>query len=275
MTTSENSDNPRKIRLPNWINYRQLRLKNGKNGCNPEPTILGHCLIAGSLVILISSGFFTLNWYADKKATEWLGTKEELTTLPSQRLMGTTAEKTRLDEQFKEIQLRIQRHSAVMSYFYKQYYISISMAYALGLVAGICLFFISKVGWKDANKGLINIFIVTSSAALFYRQLPGIFRQDTNMAANRNMYLDYISLKNEVLSYAATGGISGRDPNNTNSFTTINPKIFIYYVDQKLAKLNQIPIDFDITRVTEAPDFRKVNSVPGISVTPEALPKKE
>ncbi|HAZ46872.1 MAG TPA: hypothetical protein DCZ55_21060 [Cyanobacteria bacterium UBA11371] len=275
MTSSENSDTPRKIRLPNSINSQLLRLKTCKNGSNSEPTLLGHFLIAGSLVILISGGFFCLNWYADKKAKEWLGSQEELSALPSQRLVGTAAEKTRLDEQFKEIQLRIQRHSAVMSYFYKQYYISISMTYALGLLAGICLFFISKVGWKDANKGLINVFIITSSAALFYRQLPGIFRQDTNMAANRNLYLDYISLKNEVLSYAATGGIAGRDGNNTNSFTTINPKIFIYYVDQKLAKLNQIPIDFDITRVTETPDFKKVNSVPGISGTPESLPKKE
>lgn len=275
MTSSQNSENPNKIRLSKWINSQQLRLKTCKNGSNPQPTILGHFLIAGSLVILISGGFFCLTWYADKKAKEWLGTKEELTALPSQRLVGTAAEKTRLDEQLKEIQLRIQRHSAVMIYFYKQYYISISMTYVLGLIAGICLFFISKVGWKDANHALMNAFIVTSSAALFYRQMPGIFRQDTNMAANRNLYLDYISLKNEVLSYAATGGIAGRDPNNPDSFTAINPKIFIYYVDQKLNKLNQIPIDFDITRVTENPDFRKINSGITIPTQPEPLPKKQ
>lgn len=274
MTSSENSENPRKRRLPNWINSQQLRLKTCKNGSNPQPTILGHFLIAGSLVTLISGGFFGLTWYADKKAKEWLVTTDE-TALPSQSLAVTAAEKTRLYQQFQEIQLRIQRHSAVMIYFYKQYYISISMTYALGLVAGICLFFISKVGWKDANHGLINIFIVTSSAALFYGQLPGIFKQDTNMAANRNLYLDYIALKNEVLSYAATGGIAGRDPNNPNAFTAISPKIFIYYVDQRLTKLNQIPIDFDITRVTEAPDFRKVNSAINIPAKPEPLPKKQ
>ncbi|MEW6491802.1 MAG: hypothetical protein AB1589_04525 [Cyanobacteriota bacterium] len=258
------------LSVGNWL--QQLWLKTYKPGDKPQPTLFGHVLITSGVLTLILGSFLYLNGFANTKVKDWMVTTE-LQTLPNQSLSATAAEKARLEQQLKEIDSRIKRHADVMTFFYKQYYISISMASALGLVAGICVFFISKVGWKDANNGLINMFIVTSSAALFYGQLPAIFKQDTNLAANRNLYIEYITLKNEVLSYSATRGVMGINPENANSFTPVEPSIFISYVDQKMAKLNQIPIDFDITRVTEVPDFRQINPESGSRRTLPASPK--
>jgi hypothetical protein len=219
---------------------------------NHQPTFLGHLLITSSLLIVISAGFVSLNWYAGNKANEWLGPKEQLTPI-DEKLEATAAEKKRLAEQLNEIEVRINRHSAIMIFFYKRHYTAISLTSVSALVSGICLFFISKVGWEKVNNTLINVFVVTSSAAIFFGDLPGIFKQDENITANRELYLEHISLRNEVRSYIATGGTVGKDPKNPNlyQFTSTEPNRFIHYVDKRLAELNKISIGFDPKGITD------------------------
>lgn len=130
------------------------------------------------------------------------------------------------------------------------------MTSGLAIIAGICLFFISKLGWQNANNALINIFIVTTSAGLLYQQLPVIFKQEINLGANRVLYIKYTELSYELLSYLATKHVKSLAPENPNQLTEVEPKIFIHSIDNKLAELNQIPIEFDATRVI------KLNDVP-------------
>lgn len=248
--------------------FKNLKLtRSSKEGVGVQPSFLGHCLLAGAQLIFISGTFLVLNWVASDKAYHWLKLTE-VSSLPQETniLPLESVERARLEAQFKEIQLRIERHAEVMIYFYKQYFISLSMSSGLALVAGISIFFISRDGWSKANNALINIFIVTSSAALLYNQLPGLFKQDINLEANRELYLSYTSLKDEVLSYMATGGIAGSDPTKPELFSPVDSKQFIHAIDKRLAELNQIPIEFDATQIITAPDFRAIDPQSGNSL---------
>ncbi|MBD1927493.1 hypothetical protein H6F74_14755 [Trichocoleus sp. FACHB-90] len=233
----------------NRSGFRQFFWKTFKGRPNQQPTLLGHFLITSGLLTLIGLGYFSLEWYADKTANNWLSPQKELTPVDNGLKPGAS-DRARLAEQLNEIQSRINRYSAMMVFFYKHYYMSISLTSASALVAGICLFFISKVGWEKANNALINVFIVTSSAVIYFGDLPGIFKHDESSAASRDLYLEHISLRNEVRSYLATGGTIGGDPEKPDAFSPTETSRFIHYVDKKMAELNKIPIAFDATRIT-------------------------
>jgi hypothetical protein len=228
---------------------------------NQQPTILGHFLITSGLLILIGAGYCFLDRYAVKNANKWIDSRVE-SMPPAQNFKATAAEKARLIEQLNQIESRIQRYSAMMVFFYKHYYISISLTSASALVAGICLFFISKVGWKKANNSLINAFVVTSSAVIFFGDLPGIFKQNETSEASRDLYLQHISLRNEVRSYLATGGTIGGNSEQPDAFNVTEANRFIHYVDKKMAELNKIPIGFDATRITGVEDRVEKLTVP-------------
>ena len=230
--------------------FRQFFGKTFKGRSNQQPTLLGHFLISSGLLALIGVGYFSLNWYGGKQAKEWLGPQEEFTAV-GETLNATPTEKMRLAEQLNQVELRINRYSAMMVFFYKHYYISISLTSASALVAGICLFFISKKGWQDANNALINVFIITSGAVIFFGDLPGIFRHNDNSAASRDSYLQHISLRNQVRSYLATGATVGEDPEKPNEFSRPETSRFILYVDQKLSELHKIPLGFDPTGIKD------------------------
>jgi hypothetical protein len=236
-----------------------------ENTC--QPTLLGHCLITGGLLSLVGSSFLGLNWYASTKADDWFQKVERLTP-PSQNAVQEPAAQVRLKEQLDEIQQRIDRHAKVMIYFYKQYFVSLSMTSGLALFAAICVFFISRDGWEKAHNGLINAFIVTSSAALLYGHIPGLFRQEINLKANRDLYLSYVSLGDEVLSYLATGGNVVTDTNQAEQFIKIEPAQFIHDLDRQLADLNKVPIEFDATQAIKVPDFRQIDPQSGAPILP-------
>jgi hypothetical protein len=236
-----------------------------------QPNLLAHCLITGGTLVLILITFVGLRGFANVKANEWLkapAIKQEV-LVPEQGATQLTPVQTRLQGQLTEIESRIERHTAVMIYFYQQYFISLSLASGLGLIAAFCLFFISRDGWQKANNALINVFMVTSSAALLYNQLPALFKQDINLSANRDLYLQYAALQNKVLSYQATGGTTGINLDRPDEFVdNVKPSLFIHEVDRKLAQLNQIPIEFDAAQIIKIPDFREIDSQTGLPVRP-------
>ena len=250
--------NNQMLNLP-WKNWKDFLSRASENGESRQPNMAGHLLITCGTVIAISLVFSWFNWFADNQEKEWFVQQEtKPLTLQTQTLKGTPVAKVRLSEQFEEIQLRIKSHSAVMVFFYKQYYISGSMSLTLGLFAALCGFLISRDGWQKANNGLINAFLVTSTFVFFYNQLPLIFKQDSNIAGNKTLYLDYISLRNEILSYAATNKTISQDAEKNGQFTEVEVDQFIHQLDKRMAELNQVAIDFDLKRVTDLPDFYRV-----------------
>ncbi len=254
---------------------------------NKQPSFFGHLLITSSLLVLIVASNLSHNWYADQQAKKWLHSTEKLTTSngenknldasdpekarleeltisneENKNLDASDPEKARLAEQLNDIQSRLDRYSAMMIFFYKHYYTSIGITSASALVAGICLFFISKVGWDKVNNSLINVFVVTSSAVIFFGDLPGTFKYKENSEASRDLYLEHISLRNEVHSYLATGGTLSDNVENPNLYKRTEANLFIHYVDQKLASLNKIPLGFDTTGINDFKDNAERLSIP-------------
>lgn len=127
---------------------------------------------------------------------------------------------------------------------------------------GICLFFISKVGWERVNNSLINVFVVTSSSVIFFGDLPGTFKYKENSEASRDLYLEHISLRNEIRSYLATGGTVRNNTESSDVYKRTESHLFIHYVDQKLASLNKIPLGFDTTGINDFKDNAERLSIP-------------
>lgn len=247
-----------------------------KNKKSRQPNLVGHLLITSSLAISIFIFWSLLSWFAGNKAKEWL-VQPTIKPEPifTEKFQAKPAVKERLNQQFDEIQSRIKSHSDVMIYFYKQSYVCGSMSLALAITSALCIFFISRDGWEKANNGLINAFLVTTSAAFVYNQIPVIFKQENNITGNRTLYLEYVALRNEFLSYAATGGTIGGDTKQPSVFNAIDTNQFIHQIDRRLAELNQIAIDFDLSRVADVPDFQPGNlrAAPSQPKTTIAVPK--
>ena len=234
-----------------------------------KPNFLGHSLLVITSGILIGTTFLVINLYAINLSKKWMnGVKNEYaskfsveTTKLSEQIhesIKITNGRERLEQQFKEIQIRISRHKELMLYFYRQHFISISMTSGLALIAGVSLIFITKEGISNANPALINIFITTTSAGLLYQRLPGIFRQELNREANRSLFLKYSDLGNTILSYAATSKIRDHTQITSKSFSTqLDTDKFIHFIDRELNRLNQLPIEFDPTKVIKITDLQE------------------
>jgi hypothetical protein len=186
-------------------------------------------------------------WFAGTKEAEWLGTENQLQPEVIQatveQLPATSAEQTRLIAQFQEIETRATRHARIMGFFYKQYYISLSMVVGAAVVASMCLFFISKSGWEKANNAVINVFIFSAAVILLYGNLIFVFKQDENLRGNQELYLSYVALREEVLSYWATRRTS-------MSEEPLEATQFILYLDNRLQSLNRIQLGFDSPQIS-------------------------
>lgn len=234
-----------------------------------QPTLLGHSLITGSLLVTNLVACVILSGFASQKATEWLALqsaqpaqKPEL----DQTVIQAPLLKKRLLNQVTEIEARQDRHAKVMTYFYKQYFISLSMASGSALAAILFAFFISRDGWEKANNGLINAFFVTFSAATLYTQIPGLFSQKVNLEQNRELYISYTNLQNQVVSYMAIGSVIDSE---TKQLVGIEPGLFIYQIDQQLVDLNQLPINFDATQSIKPPELPQLD----LPTSPAAPPQ--
>jgi len=229
-----------------------------------QPTLLGHSLITTSLLLVNLVLFSGLTYFAERQAAEWAQLE-----LPAVRPAAVSASRlqARLIDQLDEVRIRRSRHKTMMLFFYKQYFVMLSMASGTALVATLLAFFISRDGWEKANNGLINAFLVTSGAAILYTQIPVLFQQELNLKTNGGKYLAYDALEKDILSYlaisaAANSATKGNETKLTN---------FILKVDQQLAVLNQISLDFDATQAIKIPDLQQLGMpklLPSLSSPP-------
>lgn len=156
--------------------------------------------------------------------------------------VGATAqERDRLRSQLDLARKRADHHLTVAVYFFSNYYMAILQAFVMGALAAISLFFITKVGYAHANAYVITLFMTATALATIYGSFPAVFRQEDNVAENKALYLRYIALQNQMLSYAATGvgGEAGKVP----------AAEYIIRVDKELNQLNNIAIGFDASKL--------------------------
>jgi hypothetical protein len=232
-------------RTPKWLAWAIVEKED-----RYQPTLLGHIALSSSLISIVIIGYCIMFAISSSWEKEWIGTPEGLTSeqleATTTRLASTPTERTRLIAQFQEIETLATRHAKIMGFFYKQYYISLAMMGTSAAVAVISLFFISKVGWERASNAVINIFIVATGVVIFYGNMSLVFQQRNNLEASQKIYLSYSNLRNEVLSYWATG--------ETIADERATPAKFIHYVDRQLSSISLIQLGFDPNSI---PDFSK------------------
>jgi hypothetical protein len=154
----------------------------------------------------------------------------------------TEAEQKRLDAQLRTIQDRVKHHGTVMAYFYVSYFESILLVMSAGLVVAITLFFIAQAGWNGTNSYVRAVFIVASAVAAFYGLFPPVFQQQKNIADNKELFLQYKTLESEVDSYSLTlTTLTGEQK---------SPREFINHVDAEMAKMGNIALGFDISKIS-------------------------
>jgi hypothetical protein len=157
---------------------------------------------------------------------------------------ASDADKARLAGQFEELKSRVHHHLDLFIKFYSYYFSTVVMVGVLASVAAICLLFITSKGWNPANPYAKTIFLVATASATYCAAFPSIFQQQQNIDDNKRLYLEYVTLGNEMCSYAATGeNVDEKEQ---------SPNQFIHYTDGRLKALDTIVVGFDVSKM---PDF--------------------
>ncbi len=230
--------------IPKWLSWAISKEK----GC--QPTIAGHIALSSSLIALAFFWWLIIFIFGSLWEKEWGYIPEKINVekleLAAPILQAKPSEKNRLLEQLKQIEILSEKHAKIMGFFYKQYYISLSMMVSCAAIAALSLFFISKSGWERVNNAIINVFIVASGVLIFYGNISLAFQQKDNLEASQTIYINYLSLRNEYLSYLATG--------ETISSNKLTPDEFIHYIDKQMNNVSFIRLGFDPKSI---PDLSK------------------
>jgi len=207
-------------------------------------------VLVGAMLLatyLIATSVFR---FANAKAARWSRCLQPFlhvtpNDLPQFRstLQLDEGEKQRLQAQYTEIHGRMKHHLEIMAEFLANYYLAINMVSILGAVSGICLFYIGSKGWTNSSIYVVTIGVYSTVAAAYYLSFVTVFKQQENISDNRILYLQYVALGNELLSYCATG-TSDVTPAET-------PAAFIRRVDKRTALINNIAIGFDYNKIVD------------------------
>lgn len=179
----------------------------------------------------------------------------------------TETETARIKAQLGIIRDRAKHHGNVMAYFYVNYFVSIVMVMTAGLLVAVTLFFIAQQGWTGTNSYVRTVFIVASAYMAFYGLFSPVFQQQKNIADNKELFLHYKSLENEVESYPVTLLTLQGEPKS--------PKEFINHVDEELDRLGDIALGFDISKVSYEQAFEagpRATPSPSVTTPPGQTP---
>jgi ABC-type transport system involved in cytochrome bd biosynthesis fused ATPase/permease subunit len=147
----------------------------------------------------------------------------------------------RLNKQRLYMDKRKRSHFKVMKYFYVRYYVATQMFSILGVLSAGILIWIGKEGYANADHLLMAVFLLLSSTSAYFGTFPAVFKMQENITKNRDLYAEYESLENELISYAITG--------ENVKMQKKSPNEFIHYVDQRMGELNRVFVEFDYTKV--------------------------
>jgi hypothetical protein len=208
------------------------------------------------MVVVTPAGASFTYWHGSSIAQRW--TKELQPTIqlidskaphfcaiPGQQPGNASA---RLEQDYREIRSRMAHHLEVLEYFYANYFRAIVMGSILGAVSGVCLFYIANKGWTTANNYVVVVFVFTTVMAAYYLSYVTVFREQENISDNKVLYLQYVALGNEILTYCATG--STDDPE-------MKIDKYVRQIDMRMATANNIAIGFDYTKIA---DYKQILS---------------
>jgi hypothetical protein len=178
-------------------------------------------------------------------------------------------QKARLAAQELKVKGLTRHHASVMAFFAQAYYSAICVLLFGGAVLAIAMFFIATKGWASTNQYVKTIFVVMTVIIAFFGLWPPVFQQDKNLSDNKALFLEYQTLRNEIRSYPVTGTNVKNERKEPNDFIT--------YVDSELARLGNVAIGFDYTKITYKGAFESSRSnapTPTPTPTPKPQPTK-
>jgi hypothetical protein len=226
---------------------------------NQKLTFAGHVILTSSLLLFTSITYFCVLYLSTFWEGEWL--HKEIETPPpvkqielfnKQTLNLEDRQQIRLVEQLNAINDLKARHCRIMSFFYKQYFSFLSIGGTAALVSLLCIFFISKEGWKATNNALINLGVTSFGITLFALNTTQIFQQSENLKTSQNLYNDYVGLRNDLLSAIANKELIKSD----KTVIKLDDKNgeyaqLIQDTDARMKLLNLVRLGFDPTPISD------------------------
>jgi hypothetical protein len=236
-------------------------------------TFSGHVALTSGLLVLTGVTYIFGLYLSTFWEGEWL--RKEIETPPlvkqtelfnKQTLNPEDRQQLRLVEQLNTVNDLRARHCRIMSFFYKQYFCWLSIGGTAAMVSLLCIFFISKEGWKETNNALINVGVTSFGITLFALNTTQVFQQSENLKTSQNLYIGYVGLEHDLRSAIATKELIKSDKTvikldtKNGDYTQL-----IQDVDAQMKVLNLIRLGFDPTPIS---DLRtRLDSTIGISTS--------
>lgn len=238
-----------------------IKLLTRRNIIDPDRklTFVGHVALTSSILVFTIIAYIFGLCLSTFWEGEWL--RKEIETPPpvkqvelfnKQTLNPEDRQQLRLVEQLNTINDLKARHCRIMSFFYKQYFCWLSLGGTAALVSLLCIFFISKEGWKETNNALINLGVTSFGVTLFALNTTQVFQQSENLKTSQNLYIGYVGLQHDLLSAIATKEIIKSD----KTVIKLDDKNrgyaqLIQDVDTQMKVLNFVRLGFDPTPISD------------------------
>lgn len=149
--------------------------------------------------------------------------------------------KVRLLEQFHYLQQLKLHHFMALRLFYANLFVCISMAMVAGFLGTACLALITRDGWSQTSGWIQVSFILFAALAVYYTALPKLFRQEENISENKQLFVTYSNLQQDILTLVRVGCVP---PKESKDDCVAG---FIGTIDARIQAVNRIAIGFDST----------------------------
>jgi NADH dehydrogenase/NADH:ubiquinone oxidoreductase subunit G len=168
-------------------------------------------------------------------------------------------EQIRLLEQIEASKRGAEKHAQLAVHFHSQAKASVMVSLVLGVAAGSLGVLISREGWDKSDNRFVYAFALLSTMAVLFNQLPRVLQSEINFQNNRDIYLGYLTLRNNIHTFVATEKGVGVNPEEPDRFDDLQTNRFVHSVDAKLVELNQLRIGID---ATQRVDISNVLAIP-------------
>lgn len=253
-------------KLKNFVKYFIITKTNNGENVNVL-TLCGHILLTSTLITIVIGGHFITYSLMRSWQDDWLTCDIEkvpffieakIDKKPKSRQQpepiqvissSLTPEKRRLNQQLQSIQELTTKNCNIMAFFYKEYFISLSISNISAILTIVCIFFLSKEGWEKSNNALINLSVTAFVVTTFYIHLTQVFQQDQNLRNSQDLYANYSALLNDFTSSLVliqpTAASSGSSKSIANTSKPSAYSVLIRDTDKTLNKLGYIHLGFD------------------------------
>jgi hypothetical protein len=246
-----------------------------------RPTFVGHVVLTTSLLLFAGGSYGCVLWQSNRWEGEWLYKEVETPPLVKQAelfnkqtLNLEDRQQIRIVEQLNTTNDLKARHCRIMSFFYKQYFSLLWVGGTAALVSLLCIFFISKEGWKDTNNALINVGVTSFGITLFALNTTQVFQQSENLKTSQDLYSAYASLRNDLLSAVVNQELITSDKVIKLDTANGGYKQLIQYTDSRLKVLNLVRLGFDPTPISDLKSRLDSTIGTGSSIRPTVEPSK-